>query len=193
MRQREKAKLRKEMLKRRSSMSKKQVQTLSDKIIATLTKFPIFTDGKNIMTYLSFNNEINTFNLIKHCMENNKRVIVPYCEERNIRIIPSEIKDMSKELVKNKFGFYEPKHDYLRPFNHNNIDMIIVPGLAFDKRCYRIGFGKGYYDRFLSRIKPEIPTIGLAYSFQIVDRILEEDFDVPLDYVITEKKIIVKG
>ena len=84
----------------------------------------------------------------------------------------------------------EPKHDLLKKANIEDIDLIIVPGVVFDKHCNRIGFGAGYYDRFLSKRAKNTPTIGIAYDYQIIDKISIGEYDVPLDFIITEKRII---
>lgn len=185
--------VRKRMLEIRNNMDTMEIERLSHKIISSLIKFKEFRDSKNIMVYLSFDNEVDSYELIRYCKENDKRIFVPYCKKEGYKMIPTEIKNFKKELKRNRFGYMEPKLEYLRPANIDDMDIIILPGVAFDKKCYRIGYGAGYYDRFLKNVKDKIPTIGLAYDFQILSSVQVEDFDVPLDYVITEKRIIVRS
>lgn len=184
--------VRKRMFDKRNEMNLSQVQELSRKIVNTLTKVPIFKQSNNIMLYLSFNNEVDSYELIEYCLGNKKCVIVPYCNKEGKQITPVKIENIEKQLVKNDYGFLEPKLEYIKPEPIDSIDLIIIPGLAFDKRCYRIGYGAGYYDRFLDKVNSKIPTIGLVFDYQIIDSAEVDEFDIPLDYVITERRIIVR-
>lgn len=184
--------IRKEMIHIRNKMTEGQVNSLSQKIISTLTKLPIFKNSQNIMLYLSFGNEVDTFRLIDYCKELGKSVTVPFCINAGKKIIPTEIKSVEDDLVKSSFGYLEPKKEIVKPVSTENIDLIILPGLAFDRGCYRLGFGAGYYDRFLARLNFTVPTIGLVYDFQMIELMPVEDHDIPVDYVITDKRIIVR-
>lgn len=184
--------IRKEMAKQRDSLTKEQVNYLSQKIISTLIKLPVFKKSQNIMLYLSFGNEVDTFKLIELCKEQGKKVIVPFCVKEGRQIIPTEITSVEEDLVRSKFGYLEPKKELVKPVDTQEIDLIILPGLAFDRSCYRISYGGGYYDRFLGKLNFTIPTIGLVYDFQIMDLAPVEEHDIPVDYVITDKRIIVR-
>ncbi|EOD01747.1 5-formyltetrahydrofolate cyclo-ligase [Caldisalinibacter kiritimatiensis] len=188
----QKEKLRKEILNIRNNMKKSEVEGLSEKIISRLVNMDIFKESKNVMIYLSFKNEVDTYKLLSHCKRLKKNVIVPFTVKEKKEIIPTLLKDQEKELVKSYYGYMEPSKEYLRPVNKEDIDIVIVPGVVFDERCCRIGFGGGYYDRFFSDVKDKVIKVGIAYEFQIVERVPVEEFDVPLDYVITEKRIIRK-
>jgi len=192
MKYKEKIEIRNKNLELRDKMSEDEVNSFSEKIISTLKKLPAFKKSNNIMLYLSFNNEVDTFRLIEYCFKHGKKVIVPFCLKEGTRIIPTEIKDVNQDLVRSSFGYMEPKGEIVKPFDKDLIDLIVIPGISFDLRCFRIGFGAGYYDRFLGKLDHKIPTVGLAYDFQIIDSVPNEYFDVPLDYVITEKRIIVR-
>ena len=185
-----KANLRKEMLNKRKTMEIQNAHDFSNKIIGTIMELPEFINCKNIMLYLSFNKEVDTYPLAKWCLDNGKTVIAPYCIQSKREIIPFEINNLTNDLTKSTFGVMEPKHDLLKKANIEDIDLIIVPGVVFDKHCNRIGFGAGYYDRFLPKIVKNTPTIGIAYDFQIIDKIPTGEYDVPLDFIVTEKRII---
>ncbi len=188
----EKKVIRKEMISLRNQMTKEQVDFLSQKIISTLAKLNIFKNSQRIMLYLSFDNEVDTFGLIEYCKELGKKIIVPFCEKEEKKILPTEIKSVEDDLIRSNFGYLEPKKELVKPVSTENIDLIIIPGLAFDKGCYRLGFGGGYYDRFLGELNFTIPTIGLIYDSQVVDMLPREDYDMQVDYVITDKRIIVR-
>lgn len=192
MKELEKIQIRESILDIRDNMSESEVDELSEKIISTLVKLPIFKKSSNIMLYLSFNNEVDSFRLIDYCKQHNKKVIIPFCIKNGTKIVPTEIKDVEKDLVRSSFGYMHPKRDIVKPVDIESIDLIIVPGISFDKRCYRIGFGAGYYDRFLGKLNFKIPTVGLAYDFQIITSVPTEYYDIPLDYVVTEKRIIIR-
>ncbi|MGK0468031.1 5-formyltetrahydrofolate cyclo-ligase [Clostridium sp.] len=182
--------LRKNMLHQRRTMRTQDVNTFSRKIISTIMELPQFMNFKNIMLYISFNNEVDTHSLATWCLANGKTVIAPYCVQKQRKIVPFEIKNFSNDLTKSTFGVMEPKHNILKEATLHNIDLIIVPGVIFDIHCNRIGFGAGYYDRFLCRKSKSTVTIGIAYDYQIIDTVPTDKYDVPLDFVITEKRII---
>ncbi|MGV8982553.1 5-formyltetrahydrofolate cyclo-ligase [Clostridium sp.] len=182
--------LRKDMLLQRKSMHMENVSAFSNKIVETIIELPEFISSKSIMLYLSFKSEVNTYDLAKWCLDNGKKIIVPYCIKETKEIIPFEIHNLTTDLAKSSFGIMEPKYDLLKPFNIEDIDFIIVPGVVFDEHCNRIGFGAGYYDRFLPKKLKTTPTIGIAYDYQVVSKIPTGIYDVPLDFIITEKRII---
>jgi 5-formyltetrahydrofolate cyclo-ligase len=182
--------LRKKMLHQRRTMRTQDVNTFSHKIITTIMELPQFVNFKNIMLYINFNNEVDTHSLTTWCLDNGKTVIAPYCVQKERKIVPFEIKNLSDDLTKSTFGVMEPKHNILKEVSLQNIDLIIVPGVIFDIHCNRIGFGAGYYDRFLCKKPKNTVTIGIAYDYQIIDSVPTDKYDVPLDFVITEKRII---
>ncbi|WP_291633618.1 5-formyltetrahydrofolate cyclo-ligase [Clostridium sp.] len=182
--------LRKNMLKQRKNMKIETVNDFSNKIIETITELPQFIKCKNIMLYLSFNNEVDTYPLVTWCLDNGKTVIVPYCIQSQRKIVPFKINNLTNDITKSTFGVMEPRHDLLKQANIEDIDLIIVPGVVFDLHCNRIGFGAGYYDRFLPKKSKFTPTIGIAYDYQILDSVPTGVYDVPLDFIITEKRII---
>jgi 5-formyltetrahydrofolate cyclo-ligase len=182
--------LRKNMISKRKNMGIEDVTAFSNKIIDTIMELTEFKNFKNIMLYLSFNNEVNTYPLVKWCFDNNKTVIAPYCIQSNKEIVPYKITNLENDLIKSTFGVMEPNHNLLEKVNIEDIDLIIVPGVAFDEHCNRIGFGAGYYDRFLCKKSKNTPAIGVAYDYQIIDKVPTDEYDVPLDFIITEKRVI---
>lgn len=192
MREVSKCKLREEKLKQRKELSELKVKSLSEKICDTLLKMPVINKNNNIMLYIDFRNEVKTTELIKELLNLDKRVIVPYTDVKNKRIIPSEINNVERDLVKGSYGILEPRKDNLKEVSLDEINVVIVPGVVFDKKCCRIGYGGGYYDIFFEQKGKGLTTIGLGYDFQIVDKIPNEEFDIPLEYIITEKRIIVR-
>lgn len=141
----------------------------------------LYKKSKTIFIYLSFSDEINTINLIKLMQKDKKTTLVPKIIENNIFPIEFSNFDM---LEKNKYNILEPKSNNI--FS-GSIDITVTPGLLFDKKGYRLGYGGGFYDRFFKKID----TIRLALSFdeQIVEYLPNEVFDEKLDFAITENSI----
>lgn len=188
-----KADARNKFIRKRGNMSDADVNELSDKINAIIMRMPQYKNAKTVMLYLNFNNEICSKELIEDSFAKGRKVVIPYCKKEGLEILPTELKDVELELERTKFGYLETKKEHLKLVDIDEIDLIIVPGLAFDKSCHRLGFGAGYYDRFLSKLNGKTETIGIAYDFQILDIIPElEHTDIPLDYVVTEKRILMK-
>lgn len=189
---RTKSQLRKEYTFIRESMEQSDVDRLSEKIISTVVKLPVYQKAETVMLYLNFKNEVDSIKMIEECFKQGKKVALPYCIKEGTRIVPTELRDIENDIEELNMGYLQPKKECIRPISIDEIDLIIVPGIAFDKRCYRLGFGAGYYDRFLNNLHLSIPTIGVCYDYQIIHSIPNEPHDVPLDFIITEKRIIVR-
>jgi len=175
--------IRKEMIKKREALSVDEHTYLSRLIFEKLASLPEYKNSRFIMTYISFRNEVDTKNIIKDAFFNNKRVAVPIT--MGGKIISSEI--FSNSVFKiGTFGVSEPKEIF--EVDPKILDLIIVPGNTFDKHGNRLGYGKGYYDRFLPKTKAV--KIGLCYDFNLVDEIPVSDNDIPMDIIITDKSIL---
>lgn len=181
--------LKQKIIEKRNLLKEEEIKEKSKKIIKNLKSLREFQEAKNILFYVSFNKEVNTQEIIKELLKiKEKKTIVPFTIKNDLRLHLSELKDFI-ELEPRTFGILEPKERYIREFNKDKLDLVIVPGVVFDKNGNRIGYGYGYYDRFLKTIKKEILKIGLAFDFQVIDKIPEEKHDVPLNIIVTEKEI----
>jgi len=185
----EKRALREQMQKLRSGLSSTEVQSKSEKIQKILYSINSFQKANKIMLYVSFRNEVDTINIIHRLLREQKEVVVPICIPDTCTLLPSKIMSFD-ELTISHFGIMEPKESFIRPVNPKDIDIILVPGLAFDKNRNRLGHGKGYYDRFLCYLRSDVLKVALAYHFQIIDAVPIEAWDVPMDLIITEKGIV---
>ena len=183
--------LKSQIFEKRNKLQKKEMQEKSNKIKQKLFSLKEFKNAKNIMFYVSTNNEVDTQKIIKELLSNKeKTIIVPYTIKGDLKLYISELKNFNESKPKT-FGILEPKESYQREFNPDKLDIVIVPGIAFDKNGHRIGYGYGYYDRFLKTIRKETLKIGLAYDFQLIEKIPEERHDVPVDIILTEKEIAI--
>lgn len=182
-----KIKFRQEILKKRKLLSGMEVKKRSEQIINNLTKLSEYKKARSVLFYVSFNNEVETHDIIKRTLENkDKQIIVPFFkDDKGISL--SILKDFS-DLVEKKFGILEPRPEKIIELRKDRFDLVIIPGIVFDKEGYRIGYGNGYYDRFLSGLKTL--KVGLCYDFQLVEKIPKEKHDIPVDMIITEKVVI---
>jgi 5-formyltetrahydrofolate cyclo-ligase len=181
----EKDKIRRAIISRLRSQDIKERTFRSHKIQRRLLKETFFKRAESIMIYVAKDYEVETRGIIEEAIKSGKRVIIPVTETKKKRLILSEIRDLKTELAKGAFGIYEPKREYMKTVGVKDIDIVVVPGIAFDKRGNRIGHGKGYFDKFLKNLPKKIPTIGLAFKFQIIKRIKTLSWDIPVTKVIT--------
>jgi len=133
------------------------------------------------MFYISFGGEVKTEEMIREAQKLGKIVTVPVCKNNGITIRPC-ILDNKSGLKKGRYGICEPSAKRL--MHPRDLDLVIVPGIAFDKKGNRLGRGKGCYDRLLKKLSERIPSIGLAFSFQILPAVPAKIHDVRVNKVI---------
>lgn len=182
----QKSELRARLLKLRKSIKKEDWQSWSETIINELKKIPEFIDSNVIHCFVSMNErkEVNTHFLLNDLISSGKKVIVPVTDFETGELKHSELRSF-KDLKKNKWGVLEP--DEIHPQTQET-DLILVPLLAADNEFNRLGYGKGFYDRFLK--KENAVKVGLLFDDFLFDQIPVENFDEKLDILITEKKIL---
>ena len=191
-----KRKLRQEFLKKRDSLSRDEIKSKSERIEKRLFSLPEFQRAKTVMFYVSFRSEVETEKMIRNALNLKKRIVIPVVDGE--KIVVSEIKNLKKELTKGSFGIREPKKEFRRRVNQKEIDLVVVPGVVFDKRGGRLGYGRGYYDRFLrsksisSRMSRshQCALIGLAFDLQIARKIPLVEEDVKVDKIVTESGMV---
>ncbi|WP_235840743.1 5-formyltetrahydrofolate cyclo-ligase [Clostridium tertium] len=188
MNKEEKKVLRNKILEIRDSLNNNEKELMDNKIFNELINTDLYKRSINIFIYISFSNEINTRNIIEKAFKDKKNVFIPkvYKDEKSMKAIKLNSID---ELKKNSMGILEPIDDS-NYIEKENIDLIVVPGVVFDKECNRIGYGGGYYDRYLKDIKSKENKIALAYDLQIVDKIESEVHDIKVDYIITNTRAL---
>jgi len=184
--------LRKEVAFLRKKENREGVKDKSIEITKKIISLEPFINAKSIMCYMDFKNEVMTQYIIQHCFNKGKRVILPCVDKIDgvKMIVPYEIMNVQRDVISGTFGVLEPKKDVAKIFKPEEIDLVIVPGVAFDIHKNRIGFGAGFYDRFLQSLNPECLKVGIAFEFQIFDTVPVEEHDIALDFVITEERII---
>ncbi|MBN2042550.1 MAG: 5-formyltetrahydrofolate cyclo-ligase [Candidatus Aenigmarchaeota archaeon] len=186
-----KQKIRKEILSKRNVHLQSEKWRKDMLIMEKLFSTGDFKKAKNILFYYSVRGEVGTEKMIRESMKMGKKVLFPVTDTVNRSLSISEINEMLEDLKPGPYGIPEPSYPIIFP--PKDLDMVIVPGIAFDKKGNRLGYGMGFYDRFLSDIHRKIPVIALAYEFQMVDKIPHEETDVRVQKIITEKRIIRCG
>ena len=185
----EKSRIRQQVLRRRDAIAfagKKRKDAL---IQERLFSLPEFHQAKVIFLFASFRSEVLTFPLIEEALRIGKRIILPSVDPANKELRLYEIKDPD-ELSPGYMGIPEPAVPGKREREINDVDLVIMPGAAFDPMGNRLGYGAGFYDRLLSRLKRQIPLIALAYEEQIVDSIPSEPHDIRVHMIVTDKRVI---
>ena len=160
-------------------------------IKSNLFSLPEIMSASSLMFYVSFRSEVRTEPMIRHALSLGKQVIVPITDLKNKRLQLSQIKDFDEDLAPGTWGILEPKPGKIRPVAYSDIDVVVTPGLAFSEQGWRIGYGGGFYDRLLRESK--IKAYALAFEIQIISGDIPHnpERDVPVDYIVTEKRVIV--
>lgn len=184
----DKKELRRMVLSKRSSLTEEMHQIKSRSIVERIIGLPEFSRARTVMTYLDFKGEVETKGLVWEILNTGKRAVVPLCHQNNL--IPCLIDDPDQDIHPGTWGVPEPREDRIHPLPPGEIDLIIVPGVAFDTQGNRLGYGKGYYDRFLPHLRDEILKAGICFDCQIVDSIQADEYDYKMSMVITESGVI---
>ncbi len=176
-----KADIRRDIKHRKQLLTEQEKADAAHRCFALLEQCREFTDARNVLVYASLPDEISTAGFIDR-WHNEKRLFLPRVNGDDLDILPYSPADTGKGA----FGIEEPMgsdcHDI------EEIDLVVVPGVAFDRKGNRLGRGRGYYDRLLSQAR--CPLIGVAYSLQIAEELPAEPHDIKIPVVITEKEII---
>ena len=182
--------LRRQILALRNSKPTEELDGLSSKIAGRLLELPEMKSSRTVSTYLDTGSEVRTKEIVKQLLSESKRVVVPITDKPGKRLVFSELKDPEKELEPGTFGILEPTSEFRRPVRLDEADAVLVPGIVWDLRGYRIGYGAGYYDRSINALRKPILKIGLSYEFQIVQRVPISRHDRRVDRIVTEFRVM---
>lgn len=184
----------KEVLRENFKIIRKSLKnkiTLDNLIFRNLISHIDFSKYKSVIVYVSFGVEVDTLNLIEYLRSNNISIYSPKCyvEDKSMRFFNIDDKN---SLVKGAYGILEPLENPLNELTDFSNCLCIIPALSFDDFGYRLGWGGGYYDRFLSH-HYDIFKVGIVYSSCLSDILPKDHFDISVDMVLTEKKILLFG
>ena len=170
--------LRKQIREQKQAMTPESIKSASDKLVQMFLETELYKRAKTIYGYLPYNQEVRTEPILEQALADGKRVAVPkvYGDDMKFVYLPD-----LKQVAPGYAGIPEPVED--GPVGDDPTALVLMPGMAFDKEGHRIGYGGGFYDKFLAA-EPDHPTIALCYEFQMVEQLPTEEFDIPVDCVL---------
>ena len=181
----DKASIRKKFRERQNSLLKLEKQYNSDKVLARIMGKDEFANAQVIMAFMAMDHEPNMDPLIAVALNQGKTVCIPVCcmEFKLKAAVPNDW----DQLKPNALGIPEPVEGEFAEVDPEVIDLVLVPGVAFDSQCNRMGHGSGYYDRFLKRLRSDAVKLGVCFETQLYKQIpAEVDLDIPMDLVVTD-------
>lgn len=181
-----KAAVRQEVLAARSRLSAEQRRGLSGEIGSRLFGLPEFRSASTVMFFASFRDEVDTHPMIRRALAMGKRVVLPKVQGRELKLFA--ISDFDRDVHAGAWGIPEPDGPGARPAEAADIELIVVPGAAFDRRGNRIGYGAGFYDKLLASYAGM--TVAVAFELQVLDRAPADPHDVPVKKIVTEARVI---
>ena len=170
--------LRKEIRDKKRAMTEAEIIAASHRLAELFVASEAYRQAKTIYGYLPYNQEVRTVPMLEQALADGKRVAVPKCYGDEMRFIYLE--DLS-QVEKGYCGIPEPIAD--EPIAEDETALVLMPGLAFDPQGHRMGYGGGFYDKFLEK-EPNHPTIALCYEFQMLEHLETEAHDIPVDTVL---------
>ena len=182
----------------KNTISSEDKNYLDKKIINNLLTIKEFQNAKIVMAYLANSIEVNIDEVLLNLIKKSKKIALPKCLDASKSIMDFYFVNNFSNLIVGKYNIREPR-DKNNLFNLKNCInknfitkriVMLLPGIAFDLKGYRLGYGKGYYDRYLHDLNIEILKIGLCYSMTLADDIMKDDNDVPVDIIVTDDGII---
>ena len=170
--------LRKQIREQKRAMTPEQIATASEKLVQMFLETDLYRQAKTIYGYLPYNQEVRTVSILERALAGGKRVAVPkVCGEEMKFIYMTDLTQVEAGYA----GIPEPIAD--GPVGDDPTALVLMPGMAFTKEGQRMGYGGGFYDKFLAE-EPNHPTIALCYDFQIFESLPTEEFDIPVDCVL---------
>ena len=170
----------------RSLLSDAHIARLSDNFLTQWMKFSKELSYQSIAIYYPFDNEASPLEIMNYLHSKNKEVLLPVIENGSKTLSFAKY-DIQSELLKNHFGIFEPKDKEF--VDIEEIDIVLIPSVAFNDKLFRLGMGGGFYDRTFSK-KSSTILIGMAYSFQYENESFQEKHDIKMDYVMTQKGVL---
>ncbi len=186
------ARLRQDILSQRAELSIEKRALYSEQIKERLRTLFQVQESYSFFVYCDFRSEVVTRTFIDYLLKQGKLVSVPLTEPETVSMRPVHIMTPAVELVPGYKGIREPIASLLpdRLFPPHQIDVAVIPGVVFDRRGFRLGYGGGYYDRFLMNEAPQALRIGVAYSLQVVAQLPALTHDIPMDILVTENEVL---
>jgi len=181
--------LRKQFLKRLLSLTQAEIKRRSKNVEQSISNWFLYKKSKVIMVYYPLKGEVDILGIVRKVL-GTKEVCFPVVDLRNNKLVPYKIKDLENDFVIGPYGIKEPNTNRAKECLPRDIDIVFVPGLAFDVSRNRLGRGKGFYDRFIGTLDSRTKTVGVAFDFQIIkDLPVSIPQDQRLDFIVTEHEV----
>ena len=180
-----KSEIRKEIKEKLAQQTDAQRLRKSRLIKERLFKLAAFKQAEYVMFYIATKDEVETSFMITGAQKIGKKIAVPVILREDKRMVVSQINDLKTELTVGPYKILQPKKRYIREISKDKIDLVVVPGRAFDQQGNRLGRGRGYYDKFLASLPAGIPRIGLAFDFQVLKCLPALSHDISVTRVIS--------
>ena len=184
-----KQELRARALRKRRSIDPEELAALSSRVEAHLLSMKEYKGATLVISYCAMDDEVQTRPIIERALADGKRVAVIITDVPSKTLSFSEIKSFEDDLAPGAFGIREPKPGLVRPVSISQADIVLVPLVAWDEKGRRLGYGAGYFDRALAGAT-RITKVGLALESQRLAKIPESMYDVPLDIIVTERRVL---
>src|SRR5262245_20320344 len=178
------------MRARRQGLSEAERRARSRRVWERLVALSCYQHARTILGYMAFDHEVLTDGLMRQAMASGKEVILPMVLSDRQGMALYVIEDLGRDVAPGYRGILEPQPRRTRVVTPEAVEFAMVPGVAFDLRGGRLGFGAGFYDRLLSRLPRGVPTVGLAFDFQVIPRLPLQSHDLLLGAIATEKRLI---
>ncbi|MFO8060733.1 MAG: 5-formyltetrahydrofolate cyclo-ligase [Bacillota bacterium] len=186
----EKRRIRRVLRSRRDALDSAERKALNRGVSLLLLSTPEYVRAHHIMFFASFGGEICTWGMMDRALDDGKKVYLPRTDPDRRRLTPVRVRrsgGVIANLAPGPYGIKEPAGQAADP---GSLDLVCVPALAFDREGFRVGYGGGYYDRFLRRLSPSARTVGLGYHLQVLPRVPRGEHDQPVDAIVTEREVI---
>lgn len=184
----EKKRVRNLVLARRGALTERERQGKSLHIEKQVLTLPEYEKAQTVMLFLNFRDEVETTALAEETLTRGKQLVLPRCAPQGI-LIPALIRDLDQDIEPGTWGIREPRLQGLREADPWAIDLVIVPGAAFDGQGNRLGYGGGYYDRFFGRLRPEVLRVAIAFATQVLPEVPVDPHDQKMSILVTEEGV----
>lgn len=169
----------------RASLPPEERRRRAARVESRLLELDAVGEARTVLLFYSFGTEVETGMLLRRLHDRGKRLLLPYLEGSGM-----EVAEVHPDEPLTPTGYGPPEPALRRPVDPAEVDLVIAPGLAFDRGGHRLGYGAGYYDRFLARLGPGAIRIGIGYAEQLVEELPVEPHDVRLDLVVTDAEVV---
>ncbi|CAN5146097.1 5-formyltetrahydrofolate cyclo-ligase [soil metagenome] len=181
--------LRKRVLEQRDDMPPETRNTFGQEIIRNVISLETYGESKVVLAYVGFGSELRTDEFLRRTLDIGKRLLLPRVNRKTKSLDLYKVKDLARDLTSGTWGIKEPDPSRCGQADIRDVDFVLVPGVAFDSRCGRLGYGAGFYDGLLANRRiSQTRLVAGAFEVQMVERVPMLAHDVYLDLVLTEKR-----